>query len=111
MKAVKHDVKVGDMYAYSWGYEQTQVEFWQVTKLVGKTMVELRRVQCELAPAAGCSSMSGYSRPVRNGFLASYPEPIRKRVQTHNGEPCLSMDFGYLRPTTTDEAHYVSWYG
>ncbi len=42
-----HTLKVGDILVDMWGYEQTNVDFYQVTKLVGKTMVEIRPVRKE----------------------------------------------------------------
>lgn len=45
MKDTKnHNFKTGDILYSSWGYDQTNINFYQVTKLVGKTMVELREV-------------------------------------------------------------------
>jgi hypothetical protein len=35
-----HTLKVGDILVSSWGYDQTNVSFYQVTALIGKTMVE-----------------------------------------------------------------------
>ncbi len=43
-KAFAHSVKVGDIYRTSWGYDQTNVEFFEVTKLIGKKMCELREI-------------------------------------------------------------------
>ena len=37
-------VKVGDIFSASWGYEQTNVDFFQVIALVGKTSVRVREV-------------------------------------------------------------------
>ncbi len=35
----QHDVKVGDMFSTSWGYEQTNVNFFEVTEVHGKALV------------------------------------------------------------------------
>ena len=40
----KYGVKVGDIFETSWGYDQTNVNFFQVVKLVGKTSVRVREV-------------------------------------------------------------------
>lgn len=39
-----YGVKVGDIFSASWGYEQTNVDFFQVVALVGKTSVRVRQV-------------------------------------------------------------------
>ena len=37
-------IKVGDLFAASWGYDQTNVDFFQVVALVGKNSVRVRQV-------------------------------------------------------------------
>lgn len=36
-----YDIKVGDIFVVSWGYEQTNLNFYQVISLVGKTSVRI----------------------------------------------------------------------
>lgn len=38
------DIKVGDIFFMSWGYDQTNVNFFQVIELVGEKMVRIREV-------------------------------------------------------------------
>jgi hypothetical protein len=40
----KYGVKVGDIFSSSWGYEQTNVDFFQVIALVGESSVRVREV-------------------------------------------------------------------
>lgn len=40
----KFGVKVGDIFVSSWGFEQTNVDFFQVVALVGKCSVRVREV-------------------------------------------------------------------
>ena len=44
-KAFKHSYNVGDILYSSWGYNQTNINFYQVTKLIGKTMIELTPIR------------------------------------------------------------------
>lgn len=44
-KANKYGVKVGDLFYASWGWEQTNVDFFQVVALVGESSVRVREVQ------------------------------------------------------------------
>ena len=43
-KTNKYGVKVGDIFSASWGYDQTNVDFFQVIALVGETSVRVREV-------------------------------------------------------------------
>lgn len=48
-KANRFGVKVGDLFHASWGYDQTNNDFFQVVALVGETSVRVREVNpvCE----------------------------------------------------------------
>ena len=75
-----HDLKVGDVLSGSWGYDQTNVEFWQVTKLVGRRMVEIREL-ARMSEETGY--MSGNAVPVPNEFTSK--ESKRRMVDEHSG--------------------------
>ena len=51
-------VKVGDLFYTSWGYDQTNVNFFQVIALCGTQSVRVREVQPRVADERGVSSMS-----------------------------------------------------
>lgn len=57
-KANKYGVKVGDLFESSWGYEQTNVNFFQVVALVGESSVRVREVYPELIEEDAISGMS-----------------------------------------------------
>lgn len=57
-KANKYGVKVGDLFESSWGYEQTNVNFFQVIALVGESSVRVREVYPELIEEDPISGMS-----------------------------------------------------
>jgi hypothetical protein len=60
------NLKVGDILYTSWGYDQTNVEFFQVVKTIGKRTVELVRVACT------SSSRSDYTddlMPIKDSFI------------------------------------------
>lgn len=66
--------KVGDLLYYSWGYEQTNIEFAQVVA-VGPRSVTIRQIKGESVGATGWASDN--VRPVRDGFVS---EPERKNL-------------------------------
>ena len=54
----KYGVKVGDIFESSWGYDQTNVDFFQVVKLVGKTSVRVREVYLPMIKEDSTCSMA-----------------------------------------------------
>lgn len=57
-KVNKYGVKVGDIFEASWGWEQTNVDFFQVIALVGECSVRVREVYPEIVDRIGVSGMS-----------------------------------------------------
>jgi hypothetical protein len=55
-----HDVKIGDIYSTSWGYDQTNIDFYEVTAIKGK-VVEVREVAKKDVSEAGDR---GYDRVI-----------------------------------------------
>lgn len=47
-------LEVNDILYASWGYEQTNIDFYKVKRLVGKTMVELVKVANKMADNQDC---------------------------------------------------------
>ena len=76
--AFVHSLKVGDILQTSWGYDQTNVEFFEVTEVRGKHVV-VREV-AQLVEETGF--MSGTCAPVAGDFRGA---PIRKKVLPGNG--------------------------
>lgn len=58
----KYGVKVGDLFYTSWGYEQTNVNFFQVIGLKGETSVLVREVHPEMIEESAVSGMSADRR-------------------------------------------------
>jgi hypothetical protein len=56
---------VGDILRASWGYEQTNIDFYQVTALIGSSMVEMRPIAAE---SEETGFMSGQCVPVPDKF-------------------------------------------
>lgn len=87
------ELKDGDVLVYSWGYEQTNVEFFQVVTgaTIGK-MATIRPIESKRTP--GAVSMTGTSEPLKDRF--SGPAQKRKVLALHNG-PGVKLDYGYGR--------------
>ncbi|KWF77602.1 hypothetical protein WL93_26690 [Burkholderia diffusa] len=73
-KSAPNPLKVGDILQASWGYEQTNVDYYQVTAAIGKHTVEIQEVS-SIREATG--DMQGISVPAPGNFIGA---PMRKRV-------------------------------
>lgn len=97
-------LKVGDIMNYSWGYEQTNQEFYQIIEIKGKT-AKLMEIGCKSVPNPGGSDMSDRVIAVKDSFVNK--EVITKRILPQD---YMSMSFGCLSKTDDKEQHYRSWY-
>lgn len=68
-------LQVGHMLVCSWGYEQTNIDFYQVTRVISATMVEIRAIASTTVKED--SWASGKCVPSPDAFKG---EPMRKRV-------------------------------
>ncbi|HGX1670117.1 hypothetical protein [Listeria seeligeri] len=62
------EIKVGDIFCTCWGYEQTNVKFWQVVKRTNKS-VRLRPIKKQIVKNE--TNMSRYEVPIPNNFTDS----------------------------------------
>lgn len=77
-RAAPHSLQVGAILMSSWGYEQTNVDFYQVIAVRGK-LVDIRKLA---QVKEYTSDMTGYAMPVANQFVG---EPlIGKRPASSN---------------------------
>ena len=102
-KAFKTSLKVGEILSYSWGYDQTNVSFYEVVAVsaTGKTVTVRKIAQDSVAEGAGY--MSEYRVPVPGKFN---DEPMRKPVREGDRVP---MKFGSAS-RWSGKPEYCSWY-
>lgn len=67
--ALNLNIQVGTIFVNSRWWEQTNVDCWQVTKVIGKSMVEIRRISTLVVQDSRHSSMSEDVVPVPNTFV------------------------------------------
>lgn len=92
VEEMRNQIKVGSIIRYSWGYEQTQVYFYQVVaKSQSGATITLRRIAGKQVEATG--PMSANVAPCPGSFLDG--DPIKKKVSQFgvrfkhgNGYPC-----------------------
>lgn len=78
-KAWQHNLQLGDVLVAKWGYEQTNVDYYQVTGFAGKNMVELRKIDREVHYD---SPNHGTCVPIPDCFVSE--EVLVKRVKLFN---------------------------
>jgi len=97
-----HTLKVGDVITNSWGYDQTNVDCYQITR-TSSNFVWLRPIATQLVPDEGVGPMSGRVVPIPNQFQDK-PEKQHKA----SGE---YVSFKYGSGSKWDgRSLYCSWY-
>lgn len=112
-------VKVGDIFYMSWGFEQTNLDFFQVVELKGKTQVIIKEVVLNKVEEDGYEH--GMARDVI--FDPKIAVPIQNSVFVKDNEKGMikkvygTKENPYLNMTSYANAHlykgqklYESWY-
>lgn len=104
-------IHVGDLFVHSWGYEQTNINFYQVIELRGKHTAIIREIEGE---KIGGAAWSGDVRPCRGHFCG---EPLRAKTRPHPWDEKRPAQVHHPRfkrwmdATTDDAKHAYSTYG
>lgn len=83
-----HDLKIGDIFNTNWGYDQSNIEFYQVTEIIGKKTVKIRKL---LAEAIRNERTYAYIIPRKNSFDPDEKEMLKRVQEDHKGEPCVKI--------------------
>jgi len=105
-QAIKNraNVKVGDIFHTSWGYDQTNVEFFQVIEKPTPARVIVRPISMQSEDA---SYMSAHVKPIKDSFIGGHKKCTidyngnLARVDSH-GNTGYSCEAG--------KSYYKSWY-
>lgn len=119
-------VKVGDLFYTSWGYEQTNVNFFQVIALKGRTSCLLREVYPEIEQDKTASNVMAADRKYKltseilppaahSSFINDNEDGDLRRIKEDwNGNPCIKVGRpGCYQDTAykyNGEELYESWY-
>jgi len=97
-------LQVGDILRASWGYEQTNIDYYEVTALIGATMVEVRKVaqqsietgsmvgKCVPAPGEYIGPAKRYKAQGDHIRIASYAAAYRLTPTVVAGAKVYSAD-------------------
>jgi len=95
------DYKVGDILHTSWGYDQTNVEYFQITEIKGKYAI-LREIGAESTETGW---LQGRSAPLPDNFLEPRFDgddqglPIRRLMQEGGIKICDVRTAWRMKPT------------
>lgn len=102
----KHNVKVGDVFVCSWGYDQTNIDFYQVAEVKGRQVV-IRQITSRLVNGEE-GFMQGRSIPNKNNFKG---EPMSKLVQSgYENRPSLKIESYAWASLWDGKPEWCSWY-
>lgn len=113
--AIVNRWKPGDLLVNSWGYDQTNIDYWQVVATTAKT-VTIRRIGSKTVPGSeGC--MQSDVVPDKDNFLDPERYPAEtKQLQIHvgydgkPGETYIPAEFGCFSETAEWETHHETHY-
>lgn len=117
-----YGVKVGDIFHASWGYDQTNNDFFQVIKLCGKKSVRVREVNPPIIESTATGPMAeDRTFEITGELLPPAPHSVFIDDQEHGDLKRLDNNFGRVsfRLSSFAWAHklnggtatfYESWY-
>jgi hypothetical protein len=89
-KEPKHNIKPGDIFYNSWGYEQTNIDFYQVVKTTAKT-ITLRQVKGRTHDY-DTYHMTGSKVAVKDAFCSD--KLLRKKPYLLDGVWRINFEYG-----------------
>jgi hypothetical protein len=102
-KAAGRGLSAGDILSSSWGYDQTNVDFYKVLRLVGEKSVELVKIGSKRCDRESGNSMADYCTADPSNVIG---EPMIRRAL--NGQVSIN---DYKRASRWDgREEYRSWY-
>lgn len=105
-QALDAPVKVGDIFYNSWGYDQTNIDWYQVVAVSpsGKTC-KIREIEGKVKETG---FMSGQTTPNKNKFVKG-SKPMQKKIRISGKEVNLPMEHGWC-PMWDGKPKHSSWY-
>lgn len=100
----KRELAVSDVLCCTWGYEQTNVDFYEVVRLIGEYSVAIRKIGCDSTPTEW---LQGRKIPIPGLFIGD--EMIR-RVCPEDGTRVVIQNYNSAtleKPTITDDGEKV----
>jgi len=103
---ISQAVKVGDIFNCSWGYDQTNQDYYQVIA-INKRTVTIREIASQHIDKSTGNNMAAYVVPVKDSFVG---EPMKKLMQFSDGKPYLTITSYSSASLWDGKPDYCSWY-
>jgi hypothetical protein len=92
----KHNYKINDIFYNSWGYDQTNIDFYQVVGVTAKT-IKVKEIKSREDQNMRNEHFTSYRIPAVNEFKSN--EILVKHVKkSYDGRDYLTMEHGGLFP-------------
>lgn len=106
-KPERPEIKVGDIWSCSWGYDQTNVDFYKIVKVTPKT-VTLQKIDTKHHEAL--NGLAERVVPDPDSVCKWQPKPFRRKISWYRDEPqCKIESYSFARPWD-GEPEYQSHY-
>ena len=107
----KNHFKVGDVVVNSWGYEQTNIEFYQVIEVLPKSIRVKEIMQKTDESRDGGCSMSCYVLPSKDSFIEKeQPFVLKLKLDTKGNCNICDPKSYYSFRKWGGGSQYKSWY-
>lgn len=112
---VKEHYQIGDIIYNSWGYEQTNIEFYQVVGFKGRTKIVVKAIaQIQVQDSMMSHGMACDVVPVKDNFLSGnwakeYTLTVKPKEWAPEGSICNPQSYYYFKKWD-GRAMYKSWY-
>jgi hypothetical protein len=105
-------LQVGDILVCTWGYEQTNCDFYQVTS-VSQNMISMREIEKSVCHKTTGSEfdMSGTATPLKGAFVVG-TQPFSRKVHLYpGGGVSIHIKSSQYANRWDGQPVFVSWYG
>lgn len=100
-----HKLTLGQILVSSWGYDQTNVDYYQVTRVVSGRSVEVRPIKLHHTQGRdGMSDMSGYVIPCPDEFIGT---ETSRHIVTRDS---IKVGYHQYARLWDGRPNYCSWY-
>lgn len=106
MKASDH-YAIGDIIVNSWGYEQTNVDYYQVIEVLPKSL-KVREIGCTMTDATG--PMACHVVPEKDSFTDKDPFLLRLKTDSKGVVWICNPESYYYFHKWDGRPNYMSWY-
>lgn len=97
-----HTLKEGQILVCSWGYDQTNIDYYQVTRVIGPHTVEIREISARSGGEDGY--MTAHCTAVKDAFKG---DPMIKKANSTN---CVRIASYACASPWDGKADRYSWY-